>query len=132
MVPESPKFYMAQKQHKKAFKIMKLLLEEKQDELTEEVQEKIISQYTRYMSDKTGSNYSDLFNTSNIRLSVILFIKWYIVSYVYYGLIYILPQILEKYQTSQSVKKNVLTSDQYDEIIGDIIMSCIFEIPWCN
>ena len=129
MVPESPKFYMAQKQHKKAFKIMKLLLEEKQDELTEEVQEKIISQYTRYMSDKTGSNYSDLFNTSNIRLSVILFIKWYIVSYVYYGLIYILPQILEKYQTSQSVKKNVLTSDQYDEIIGDIIMSCIFEIP---
>lgn len=120
---------MSQKKHKKAFEVIKVLLVDKKDELTDELQEKIVLQYTKYMSDKTGSNYSDLFNDSNLKLSVILFIKWYIVSYVYYGLIYILPQILEKVQTVKTVKQSVLTVEQYDEIIGDIIMSCVFEIP---
>jgi len=116
-------------QHKKAFKVLKVLLQENQDELTEEIKEKIIKQYTQFMSGKTGSNYSDLFNSTNLKLSFLLFVKWYIVSYVYYGLIYILPQILEKVQMIKTVKNTQITSQQYDEIIGDIIMSCVFEIP---
>ena len=128
-VPESPKFFMSQSQHKKAFKVIKELLQENQDELTEDLKEKIIKQYTQFMDGKTGSNYSDLFNKNNLKLSLLLFVKWYIVSYVYYGLIYILPQILEKVRTVKTVKHTQITSQQYDEIIGDIIMSCLFEIP---
>jgi hypothetical protein len=120
---------MSQYQHKKAFKVMKVLLQENEELLTEDTKEKIIKQYTSFMNGKSGSNYSDLFNDTNLKLSVLLFIKWYIVSYVYYGLIYILPQILEEVQTVKTIKYNTLTADQYDEIIGDIIMSCVFEIP---
>ena len=132
MVPESPKYYMSQGQHKKAFKIIKVLLQENEHELTETVKNKIQIQYETYMVGKTGSNYYDLFNDSNRKLSIVLFIKWYIVSYVYYGMIYILPQILEKVHTGSAVnisKGNILSAEQYDEIIGDVIMSCVFEIP---
>jgi len=87
-------------------------------------------QYLTYMkgSSEERSNFKDLFSSNNLKLSIILFTLWYIVSYVYYGLIYILPSI---YQELALTKNNTEHVDykMYEHIIADIIFSCIFEIP---
>ena len=79
-------------------------------------------------------NYTDLLNKRNCSISINLFLLWYIGSYVYYGLIYILPEVLQEYHKNKNKhtfisKTDQLTSEQYDRIISDIIMSCCFEIP---
>ena len=132
---ESPKFLITTNQEEKGFLIVEELTG---DTLTEENKELIIRQ-TREMfliqSHFQGrfQNYADLFNKRNLFISLNLFTLWYISSYVYYGLIYILPRMLEEFHTHDKNAivntTNMLTAKQYDLVISDIIMSCCFEIP---
>jgi putative MFS transporter len=72
--------------------------------------------------------YKEMLIAENIKLSLILFVLWFIVSYVYYGLIYVLPSIYEKLELTKK-SSEILSSESYDRIVSDIIISCIFEIP---
>ena len=69
-----------------------------------------------------------MISSKNLRLSMLLFTLWYIVSYVYYGLIYILPTVYQKLALTEK-KSDKLDSKLYDQIVSDIIISCIFEFP---
>ncbi len=132
---ESLKFYITNDEPEKGFEILKLLLGEDVNEEDKETIKKQTKELNKE-SRSTFSNYSDLFNSENWKLSLNLFTLWYISSYVYYGLIYILPTVLEEYHKEGNhhlhhpvSKKQMLTAAQYDLIIADIIMSCGFEIP---
>lgn len=121
------------KNKKEAFKVMELLLGKNKHLLTEDLKEEIAAQYDDFMSNsydlKTKrNNYKDILDNRNIKMSILLFTLWYISSYVYYGLIYILPSVYEKLTLTET-KTVKLTDKLYDEIIADIIFSCIFEIP---
>jgi putative MFS transporter len=126
---ESPKFLLHQKKFDEAFEVLDKLLTDKKYLIDTATKTKIKDAYTNY--EEKGSSYKDLLNNSNIRISIILFILWYIVSYIYYGLIYILPHIFERIATGSSndSPKTNITKEQYDEIIINVIISCLFEIP---
>lgn len=79
-------------------------------------------------NDEKRNNYKDLLNVDNRKVSIILFIIWFIVSFVYYGLIYILPSVYQKLTLTKHNSKHV-DANLYNMIIADIIFSCIFEIP---
>jgi MFS transporter, putative metabolite:H+ symporter len=78
--------------------------------------------------DGSRGNYKDLFNSYNMKTSLILFTLWFIVSYIYYGLIYILPTVYEKI-TLNEYKSEKVNDKLYETIVSEIIISCIFEFP---
>lgn len=132
-ISESPKFLLTRNGERddEAFKIIeKIIPEDNKFLLNPDTKLKIKQQYRDYMKSDNSSknNYLDLFSNKHIKTSILLFIMWYIVSYVYYGLIYILPAIYEKLELS-SKKSNIVNKESYDRIVSDIIISCIFEIP---
>ena len=53
---------------------------------------------------------------------------WNISSYIYYGLIYILPEIYRELAKEKN-ENLVKTTNKYDIIISQVMLSCIFEIP---
>jgi hypothetical protein len=129
---ESPKFLLHQKRFQEAFDVLEKLLDAKKHLMTDTAQNKLKEVYSNHHHNDNRSSYRDLFNSKNLRISITLFILWYIVSYVYYGLIYILPHIFEKIATgpiSEDTPKQILTKEQYNEIIVNVIISCLFEIP---
>lgn len=137
LILESPKFLLTKHEDEKAFQVIeKLLGEERKHELDEQARETIKLQYRMFMdsdshhhsSDHKRNNYADMLNKTYMWKSIMLFVLWYIVSFVYYGLIYILPSIYQELTMSEKKTSNV-TSSLYDEIISDIIFSCIFEFP---
>jgi hypothetical protein len=136
LVIESPKFLLTKKSKRdeEAFEILtKLLPEGEKHIISSEMKRKISLQYALYMqssnsSSKKRNGYMDLFNPTNIKSSLILFTLWYIVSYVYYGLIYILPSIYENILMKENHNRK-LDDKMYEKIVADIIISCVFEFP---
>lgn len=130
-IVESPKFLLHKKPNilnDKAF----LIIEELTNiELTQEQKENIIHFYTLDNTENSkGILYSfmSLFSRNHFLKSLNLFLLWFISSYVFYGLIYVLPAT---YQQINIVKKKATTLSQesYNEIMSNVIMSCVFEIP---
>ena len=84
-----------------------------------------------------------MFNAKNVSLTLMLFVLSFCGSYVYYGLIYILPTVLQEFHKDTTQKedpshfffqlrykpRDMLTAEQYDLILFDIVMTCCFEIP---
>jgi len=133
---ESPKFYIVNRESEKGFMILKELLNE---EVNQETKELIISQTEVLVSKHkqgTWGSYSDLFSSTNYLMTIMLFVIFYTSSFIFYGLIYVLPVVLQEFhkgvtkdkQKIEKVQSNMVTSEQYDKIISDIIISCIFEI----
>ena len=129
---ESPKFLLSKsgKRDTEAYVVIyKLLPNDKKHLLNEEVKRKISKQYYSYMKlDEKRSKFKDLFNYENLTTSLILFVLWYIVSYIYYGSIYILPNIYKNLTLTEN-KTKIVNEKLYDQIVFDIIFSCFFEIP---
>lgn len=137
LIKESPKFYINNDQCEKGFNILKDLLNE---DINEETREIIVKQTNNlkfvHTSDKF-SRYSNLFSPEKFALSIMIFVLFYSGSHVYHGLIYSLPIILQKFHNSKGkggskidIKpSNMLTAEQYDVIISDILMTCFFEVP---
>ncbi len=99
---ESPKFLLCiggEKNNKLAFENIKKLLTNSEI-LTNEIEEKIQSQYKTYAKNDDDnarrSKYSMLFDKEYINKSLIMFFLFFLSSFLYYGLIYILPQIYAK------------------------------------
>jgi hypothetical protein len=130
---ESPKFLLTKngERDEEAYDVIyKILPEDQKYLLSKETKELISFQYRTFMNTecKHKNLYKEMLTGENIKLSIFLFVLWYIVSYVYYGLIYILPSIYEKLEFTKKKNEN-LNTESYDRIVSDIIISCIFEIP---
>jgi MFS family permease len=116
----------------RAFETLKYLFGEEKYEtnFTPSTKERIRKQYRTFMlkSHAISGNRWDLLSSEYIVISLILFILWWTCSYVYYGFIYSLPAIYQKLHLDTKQKESV---DQhlYDDIIADVILSCLFEIP---
>jgi len=138
---ESPKYYITQNQFDKAFKTIEELTGEP---LSEQNKSTLIMQSLVPDDQETNSaysNYSDLFSGENKRMILSLFVLWFIVAYVYFGLIYILPTIYEDFNKNSgkhssssddhvSIKSSKgIPESEYSIIISYIIVSCAFEIP---
>lgn len=129
MIRESPKFLLTVHRNEEAFEIMESLLRDKKYLLTSIMKKDIINQYEEFMNNnKDRSNYKDLFNAKNLNKTLLLFVLWYISSYIYYGLIYILPTVYQNLTLNKN-KTKIVSKNLYNDIIGDVIMSCIFEFP---
>lgn len=124
---ESPKFLLSVSRYDEGFYVLGELLDNKRYLLSESTKAQIREQYENFMQGNK-SNYKDLFNNTNLKVSIQLFVLWYIVSFVYYGLIYILPQIYSKVALDKN-DSSELNAEMYNEIIVNIILSCLFEIP---
>ena len=125
------------KQHEKGFMVLEGLLK---SEVNQENRDLIISQ-TQALSatnnQGTFGSYSDLLKLSNFALTIMQFILFYNSGFVFYGLIYVLPVVLKEYhmnlssgEKQQNLKftsSQMVTAEQYDTIISEIIISCIFE-----
>jgi hypothetical protein len=128
---ESPKYLLHQRRFKEAFDVLGKLLDDKKHLMDNNTQSRIREVYSNYQQ-KSHSSYYDLFNKNYFHVSLILFFLWYIVSYVYYGMIYILPHVFERVAmgpVNENEPKVNITKEQYNQIIINVIISCLFEIP---
>jgi len=119
-------------QTERAFDTLKYLFDEEKYEtiFTPSIKERITIQYRNFMlkSHAVSGNRWDLFSSKYLGISLILFMLWWTCSYVYYGFMCSLPAIYQHLHLDTKQKEKV---DQhlYDDIIADVILSCLFEIP---
>ena len=130
-IVESPKFLLHKNPNINNDKAFSIIEELTNIELTQEQKENIIHSYINDNSEKSKGilhSFISLFSKNHFLKSLNLFVLWFISSYVFYGLIYVLPAA---YQQINMVKKKTTTLNQesYNEIMSNVIISCIFEIP---
>lgn len=143
IVRESPRFLANNKQFNKAFEEIENLLHNKV-KLSEEDKQKIIDEVTIESSNaKITSNYSVLFSKTYIRLNLTICFILFTCSFIYYGLVYVLPQGIEAglkapigsiNDTNMNDISNYTnsankTNTDQDEVFDGVIYSALSEIP---
>ena len=142
LVDESPKFLISVEKYTKAFDNLKLLMRGDHEKLTEEKKETIIRQYKefkdKFFESKNEINvmdpYKELFVKGKWKTSIVIFINWFNVSYLYYGLIYVLPLIFERFELEKlnqhkTQLTNLLNEKSFENVINSVILGCMTEIP---
>jgi hypothetical protein len=146
LISESPRYLLIINKKEEAFVLLKELVgKEKEDMIDEHKKSVIIRQYDDYLrlheASDAGSisgiikSYCDMFAKKIIYISSLIFCLWYIVSFLFYGFLYVLPLILEYLELEKSSKKlnlandNLMTEEKYSEVITSIIFSCLIEVP---
>jgi putative MFS transporter len=126
---ESPRYYLCSKQYDRAFaSINRILSYRDKEALTEEQKASIIKETEE--SEKNNNNlkaeYRALFNADNLNLTTKICTIFYVCSFVYYGIIYILPQTLED---NLKGSDKILERKEQDDMYKSLILSAITEIP---
>lgn len=124
---ESPRYYIASKQYEKAFSTLEQILNysvkvgEDRVVLTDEMMNRIKEEE----SLEIEANYSSLCDKRYFKLTIMISLIFLIVSYCYYGLMYILPQLLVKNDVDPTLTKAELKSRMYNSMV----ISSLIGIP---
>jgi putative MFS transporter len=139
LMKESPKYMFTTRRNDEGFELLKNLMgSDHPIQLDENRKLLIMDQYDNYLKEnevkETASFktyirfYLEFFNKKNIFLSFLIFLLWFIVSFLYYGFIYVAPLILEYLEMNKKDSKSI-SEEKFDHIMNSIIISCVFEIP---
>jgi putative MFS transporter len=140
LINDSPRYLLTVKKYEEAFSFLKDLMgPQKEHLLTEEKQNLIIVQYENYL-EKNNLNedngwtyvfkfYAEIFSKKYLQTSVVIFSLWFIVSFLLYGFMFIIPTILQTLQNDKKAQGENITGDKYSNVIYSLKMTCLFEIP---
>ena len=125
-INESPRFYLSKKSFGKAFETFEETLEygEEKIELTDEMKNRIIKEES---ATEIKANFSTLFSKEYLRLTCQVCSIFFICSFTYYGICFILPQIMEAEENESLVKMNRSDAEEY--MYNGLIISALAEIP---
>jgi MFS family permease len=146
LIMESPKFLFSVNKFPQAIQNLKKFVGDRnQAVLDNQKISTIIDQYKDYNKNLENSkikygaltSYIKLFQREYLALSVKIFISWVVVAYLFYGILYILPYLMQEIQMqgfqdgSNKLKPSniVMNSEKYNQIINDIMLGCALEIP---
>lgn len=146
LISESPRYLLTINKKEEAFILLKELVgKEKEDLINENKKSIIIQQYNDYLrlneASDTGSisgiikSYCQMFAKKIIYTSFLIFCLWYLVSFLFYGFLYVLPLVLEYLELERTSKimnlpnDNLMTEEKYSDVINSIILSCLIEVP---
>lgn len=121
---ESPKFYLAKKNYDKALLgLSRMVRYSKRAPISLEEASKIKEDNEEYVkNNQLKANFKSLFNTMKMfGLTMKCCLIFFIVSFIYYGMIYILPQAMEH-------NLEDLNGDKHEMYVG-VIISAVSEIP---
>jgi MFS family permease len=116
LVDESPRFLLTNKYYDDAFKCINKMITEagKPTPLSDDMKKKLIAESLQLESNKVETDYTVLIDDKYKLLSYTIWTIFFTVSFVYYGFIYILPQVLEYLQTQLPVEEK---GDMYIELV---------------
>jgi putative MFS transporter len=146
---ESPKYYLAIKEYDKAFNgLNRMMSYVNKSKISEQLKNKIIRETECSSKSKINPNFTTLLKKEYLSLTLKTCFIFYISSFIYYGLIFILPQAMENIALNQTKynstldsslnysnfdKNNAvivnLTENDRNEMYKGIIFSSLSEIP---
>ena len=101
-----------------AFEVINFLRDEgKINRLSEREKSALKIHYIVKLSESISPSYSSLFKPKYLNFSIKLWTLWFVVSYIFYGVLYLIPEIIGKN------KNNV----NFDDLINAVIYSTIYE-----
>lgn len=105
---ESPKFYLATKEYDKAYNGLNRILKFKNlPELTQETKDKILKENEESTKNNIKPDFKSLLKKEYLGITIKCCLIFYVSSFIYYGVVYILPQTME----SVANKNNLDTSN---------------------
>ena len=127
-VYESPRFYLSKRDYEKSYLSLNgYLLSSKFPELTEAEKEQLKKENeTDLNMNNHKSNFSQLFKSEYIRLTLLICLIFFISSFVYYGLIFIQPQISDE---EMNINNSESKSDQESKMYYGLVLASFSEIP---
>lgn len=138
MIRESPRFLANNHQFEEAFEEIELLLNRK-ILISDEDKKKIVDEVNiASENSKLNSNYLELFNKKYLHLCLSVSFLLFSCSVIYYGVIYILPQAIERNINSnnksnssidENINDTIMTTEDLNEVFDGVIYSALSEIP---
>jgi MFS family permease len=124
MVDESPRFLLTNKYYNDAFNCIDKIISQSntQIKLTDEMKKKLIAESVQSESNKIETDYSVLLKPEYKQLSYMIWSIFFTVSFIYYGLIYILPQTLEYLQAQ-------LPNEEKGDMYIELAWIALSEVP---
>jgi MFS family permease len=112
---ESPKYYLATKEYDKAYNGLNRIFKFKNlPELTQETKDKIFKENEESTKNNIKPNFKSLLKKEYLGITLKCCLIFYVSSFIYYGVVYILPQTME------SVAKNVKVDASNFTIPGNL------------
>lgn len=126
-VDESPKFLIYNDKKEEGLRILKNMTGQKEfTQMGENItEEKVVYELQNSEQNKVDSNFYNLISVEYIRLSILIWVTIYLLSFIYYGVIYILPQSLEAVITNKLIDNKSDSGDIY----GGLLFAAFVEIP---
>ncbi len=127
-VYESPRFYFSKREYEKGFNSLnKYLVSSKFPELTEAEKEQLKKENEIELNKNNHkSNFTQLFKIEYIRLTTLICLIFFISSFVYYGLIFIQPQMSDEEMNTDSSDSK---TDQTSKMYYGLVLASFSEIP---
>jgi len=124
---ESPKFLICNDRLEEGFDILnEMISHNSQPFKLKENEKKVIALELKEAEMNTiNSDFKELITEKYLRLSVLVSLIFFFVCYIYYGLLYVLPQIM----LVVANEKNKEDKFDFDQIYAGLIWSAISEIP---
>ena len=126
-VPESPRFHLSNGNFEKAFEELDTIIEfsglKEKITIQEKDKQDLIYEANLCHLNKEVADYKMLFSPEYKKLTFLICSIYFLVSFIYYGATYILPQIFEE----EHDKKQGNVGDVY----FSLLVSCFFEVPSC-
>lgn len=126
---ESPKFLLISKKEKQGFEILRSILKENDLRnnytITSSDEQTIMNEIFSSENSKASPVFSVLIAPEYKYLSILIWTSLFMVSLIYYGVLYILPQSLKLIENISNINKSDVTEDFY----GELILSAIAELP---
>jgi len=121
-INESPRYYISNQKYEQGFVNLNNLLSHSKEkiELTQEQQDRIIQEENIELK----SNYTSLCKKKYVRLTIHTCGIFFICSFCYYGMVYILPQLMEDINKNMKDK-----TEAADSMFRGLIFSAIAETP---
>lgn len=120
LVKESPRFHLMKNNFDEAFDIIDNLRVENQfPKMSENIKSSLKVYYIHKKSLSIDSLYSSTLRPKYANLTINIWIMWFVVSYVFYGVLYLIPEIVGKKD-----KSNI----NFSELISAVVYSTFFEI----
>jgi MFS family permease len=124
---ESPRYYLLNKRYQDAFKAIDRMIKMNRgtDPLTSEEKERLEAWSCKQevLQKQVSSHTSDIFNRTNRKTTFTLWTMWFALSSVYYGIVYVLPTVINSFE-----KEN---KNNRSEGFTDMMISVAFELPSC-
>ena len=67
-----------------------------------------------------GSPLKEVFSRKNFCMTLNLWIAWFVLSFVYYGIVYILPLVIAKIKAQENGKDDIGYRDLFISVLGEI------------